>query len=61
LILDYLDFPESLDMSALSEKPSWGIQVYSGSRIFENPNHAEVFREAVMKIKETAAGSHQAP
>ena len=59
LILDHLDFPKSLEMTALSEKQSWGIQVYSGSRIFDNPVHAEIFREAVMKIKQAETGFHQ--
>lgn len=54
LILDYQDFPESLEMAALSDKPSWGVQIYSGSRIFKNSEQSELFRKAVLKIKQAA-------
>lgn len=61
LILDFLDFPQSLEGTALSGQPSWGIQIYAGSKIFDNPTHARVFGEAVKKIKQAAEGFQQTP
>ncbi len=54
LILDYQDFPKSLEMAALSDRPSWGIQMFSGGRIFHNPEQSELFMKMVLKIKQAA-------
>jgi len=52
LILDVLDFPDSLVETARSEFPSWGVQMFSGAQVFNDSAKAEVFRNAVMKIQE---------
>lgn len=53
LILDYLDFPQSLEAAASSLVPSWGIQVFAGSKIFadRSQGQAERFRQAVCSIR----------
>jgi len=51
LILDYKDFPGSLEAVASSGIPSWGLQIFSGNKIFENPEQAVIFRQAVETIK----------
>jgi hypothetical protein len=51
LILDVLDFPESLAAAAASSVPSPGIQIFGGSRIFENTKTARAFREGVTRIR----------
>ena len=58
LILDYLDFPESLDAAAASKIPSWGIQVYAGSKIFTDRSQAERFRLATDKIRQAGAAGN---
>ncbi len=50
LILDALDFPQSLEAVAASRIPSWGIQIFSGSSIFADRSRAELFRQAVAQI-----------
>jgi len=68
LILDVLEFPDSLLAVAESpahlplwapeagsgtrsgDVPSWGIQIYDGGRIFNNPDQAAVFAQAVAQI-----------
>ena len=51
LILDALDFPESLTETANSPIPSWGIQLFGGAAVFEDSQRAEIFRSAVDKIR----------
>lgn len=50
LILDTLDFPESLVATAQSSRPSWGIQLFSGAEVFRVPEQARVFQRAVEQI-----------
>jgi hypothetical protein len=50
LILDALDFPASLLAAAESPRPSWGIQLFGGARIFGDPAQARVFAGAVEQI-----------
>lgn len=52
LILDALDFPESLLEAAESPIPSWGIQMFGGSQIFADPGKAEIFGKAVDRIRD---------
>ncbi|MDW7655942.1 MAG: hypothetical protein SCM11_02080 [Bacillota bacterium] len=52
LILDALDFPQSLEAAAASRIPSWGIQVFAGGSIFADRSRAELFRQAVTKIRQ---------
>ncbi len=55
LILDALDFPDSLTETAESAIPSWGIQLFGGAQVFADPVRAEIFRSAVAQMRETAA------
>jgi hypothetical protein len=52
LILDALDFPDSLLETATSSVPSWGLQMFAGATIFADPTKAEVYRTAVEKIQQ---------
>jgi hypothetical protein len=54
LILDALDYPESLLTVAESRVPSWGIQIFGGARIFSEDGNAQYFRRAVEQIKRYA-------
>jgi hypothetical protein len=51
LILDYLDFPDSLQAVAGSPVPSWGIQLFAGAPVFADAAQSRVFAEAVEKIR----------
>ncbi|MEF3302560.1 hypothetical protein [Paenibacillus sp. GYB003] len=55
LILDVLDFPESLTETAASAVPSQGIQLYAGATLFQDADAAAVFRRAVDAIRAQAA------
>jgi hypothetical protein len=52
LILDALDYPESLTESAASQVPSWGIQMFGGAEVFADPDKAEIFRKNVDRLRE---------
>jgi hypothetical protein len=52
LILDALDLPDSLVATAASERPSWGLQVFNGARIFGDPEQAGVFMTAVEQMRQ---------
>lgn len=51
LILDALDFPDSLVETGTAQPPSWGLQVFSGAKIFENPAWAHQFSDVVKQIQ----------
>jgi hypothetical protein len=51
LILDALDGPASIRATSASTIPSWGLQVFSGARIFEEPALGAAFREGVEQIQ----------
>lgn len=51
LILDALDFPDSLLETARSPIPSWGLQMFNGAQIFSDPTKSSVFKEAVKQIQ----------
>ena len=51
LILDALDYPDSLLAVAASPRPSWGIQVFGGAEVFGDPVRATVFASAVERIR----------
>jgi hypothetical protein len=51
LILDAVDFPDSLLASAESEQPTWGLQLFAGAEVFSEPESAKVFRAAVEQIR----------
>jgi hypothetical protein len=50
LILDVLDYPDSLLAVAESASRGWGIQLFGGASLFRDPGQAEVFRDAVRRI-----------
>ena len=57
LILDALDFPDSLLATVESPHPSWGIQMFGGAQVFGDPDRAQAFLAAAVRIrKATAAG-----
>ncbi len=51
LILDALDFPDSLIATGEAEPPSWGLQVFNGAQIFANPAWARQFQQVVEGIR----------
>jgi hypothetical protein len=51
LILDALDYPASLLAAAEAVNPSWGIQLFGGSKIFSDPAQAQVFHKALERIQ----------
>jgi hypothetical protein len=56
LILDMLDFPESLQAASASALPSWGLQLFGGERVFEKPAHARLFQQAIETIQHKISG-----
>jgi len=57
LILDALDFPDSLLATAESDRPSWGVQLYDGAQVFSDPEQGAIFRQAVESITAKLAES----
>jgi hypothetical protein len=55
LILDALDGPASLVETAASSQPSWGLQVFGGDKVFADPSFAQVFQDAVERIRRVVA------
>ncbi len=53
LILDALDFPDSLVATGEAEPASWGLQVFNGAQIFANPAWARQFQQIVGEIRAT--------
>jgi hypothetical protein len=51
LILDVLDFPDSLQATAASSRPSWGVQMFGGVGVFADAERAETFGAAVDRIR----------
>jgi hypothetical protein len=51
LILDAMDFPDSLLAVVHSERPSWGIQLFGGAQVFAEPEQAQLFRDSVERIR----------
>lgn len=51
LILDILDFPESLQATVAADRPSWGVQIFAGAEIFSEPARARLFQEAVEALR----------
>ncbi|MBN1582772.1 MAG: hypothetical protein JXA89_18820 [Anaerolineae bacterium] len=52
LILDILDFPASLTATAASSQPSWGLQIFGGAQIFDDPQRMRIFQQAVTQIRD---------
>ena len=53
LILDVLDFPDSLIAAAEAAVPSWGVQIFGGASILGDPELAMMFQSAVEQIYQT--------
>jgi hypothetical protein len=47
LILDILDFPDSLFAAAESPLPTWGVQLFGGANVFRDRKQAQIFGEAI--------------
>lgn len=56
LILDALDFPESLEATAESGQPGWGIQLFGGADVFNDPEKGQIFKKCVQKMRHTLCG-----
>jgi len=52
LILDVLDYPDSLLATAASSRPSWGLQLFGGAQVFGDPDRARVFASAVEQVQQ---------
>lgn len=57
LILDALDFPASLVAAAESKIPSYGLQLFGGASVFQDPLQGQVFHQAVTRIRESLRGA----
>jgi hypothetical protein len=55
LILDARDGPESLIETAASARPSWGLQIFDGARVFADAAFARVFQTTVPRIQDAIA------
>lgn len=51
LILDVLEFPDSLEAVAEFHSPGLGVQVFGGAKIFADPVQGAAFAAAVEKIR----------
>jgi hypothetical protein len=51
LILDVLDYPDSLLSAAASTRPSWGVQLFGGAEVFSDAARARVFASAVEEMR----------
>jgi hypothetical protein len=51
LILDALDYPDSLLAIVDASPTSWGIQIFGGANVFADPAKAGVFQEAVSAMR----------
>lgn len=54
LILDVLDAPATLQETAKSKNPSWGIQLFGGGPIFADDDQARIFAAAVDAMRTRA-------
>ena len=57
LILDALDFPDSLAATSGASRPSWGAQLFGGVEIFGEPANAATLSQAARRFREAWAGS----
>ena len=51
LILDALDYPESLLATVDASSPSWGVQIFGGAEIFADVDKATIFRDSVAAMR----------
>lgn len=57
LILDALDFPDSLQATTAASYPGWGVQIFGGANVFSDPESARIFAEAVAQMRRTLEAS----
>jgi hypothetical protein len=55
LILDALDYPESLLAVVEASRPSWGVQMFGGARVFSDVGRAQVFASAIGRMRQSVA------
>ena len=55
LILDALDFPDSLLAMSNAEHPSWGVQLFGGARVFADSENSRIFLETVETMRQSLA------
>ena len=51
LILDALDYPESLLATVDASPTSWGIQIFGAADVFADPAKATIFRDSVAAMR----------
>jgi hypothetical protein len=51
LILDALDFPDSLRLTGEAQPPSWGLQLFNGAQMFVTPGWAALFQQVVNRVR----------
>lgn len=51
LILDALDFPDSLLETAKAASPGWGVQLFGGAQVFGDAERATLFAQAVERMR----------
>jgi len=52
LILDVLDYPDSLLETTNASRVSWGIQLFGGAAVLKDTVQAQIFRGAVDRIRQ---------
>ena len=55
LILDALDGPASITETAAAVRPSWGLQIFDGARVFARRSFARAFQAAVVRVRRVTA------
>ncbi|MFO7635461.1 MAG: hypothetical protein R6W76_23145 [Caldilinea sp.] len=55
LILDGLDFPDSLIEASNAAPPSWGVQLFGGAQVFGDAGQPEIFAQAVAQMRRQLA------
>lgn len=51
LILDALDFPDSMHAASQAATPSWGVQMFGGAKVFADRSLARVFAQLVADMR----------
>ncbi len=51
LILDALDFPDSLLETAEATPPGWGVQLFGGAQVFGDEDKAAIFAHTVERMR----------
>ena len=52
LILDVLDYPDSLSETAKAPDPGWGMQLFGGAKVFGDRTQAVIFRRAIEQMRQ---------